>query len=99
MSREVGLSFEGREHSGIEDARNTAKLVVRMFQSGCPLNITATKDENSSTLANTAHRYFDYECKLGDIKFTSGSIPPTKMKSPRKENPSGSISSLTRARG
>ena len=56
--REVGLSFEGREHSGIEDARNTAKLVVRMFQSGCPLSITATKDENSSTLANTAHRCF-----------------------------------------
>jgi len=25
--KEVGLVFEGREHSGIEDARNTARLV------------------------------------------------------------------------
>ena len=26
-SYKVGLVFEGREHSGIEDARNTARLV------------------------------------------------------------------------
>ena len=26
-SHKVGLVFEGREHSGIEDARNTARLV------------------------------------------------------------------------
>merc|ERR550519_3145389 len=32
--RELGLSFEGREHSGIEDARNTARLVWRMVQDG-----------------------------------------------------------------
>jgi len=56
--REVGLEFEGREHSGIEDARNTAKLVWRMVNAGCQLHVTATKDENSSTLANTAHRRY-----------------------------------------
>lgn len=54
--REVGLAFEGREHSGIEDARNTAKLIWKMVQSGCVLNITATRDENSLPGANTAHR-------------------------------------------
>ena len=54
--REVGLAFEGREHSGIEDARNTAKLIWKMVQSGCLLNITATRDENSLPMANTAHR-------------------------------------------
>ena len=27
FARKVGLMFEGREHSGIEDARNTARLV------------------------------------------------------------------------
>ena len=30
--REVGLAFQGREHSGIEDARNTARLVWKMVQ-------------------------------------------------------------------
>merc|ERR1711874_280893 len=35
--RELGLGFEGREHSGIEDARNTARLVWRMVQDGCQL--------------------------------------------------------------
>jgi len=56
--REVGLEFEGREHSGIEDARNTAKLVWRMVNAGCQLHVTAAKDENSSTLAKTAHRRY-----------------------------------------
>lgn len=42
--RELGLSFEGREHSGIEDARNTAKLIWRMVQGGCVLEVTGTVD-------------------------------------------------------
>ena len=84
--REIGLSFEGREHSGIEDARNTAKLVVRMFQSGCPLSITATKDENSSTLANTAHRY--PLCKTQEYNNTpSGYF--RKYSTNKDEEPSG----------
>lgn len=35
--RELGMNFEGREHSGIEDARNTARLVWRMVKDGCLL--------------------------------------------------------------
>ena len=66
--RDVGLEFEGREHSGIEDARNTARLVWRMVQAGCQLSVTATKDENNSTLANTAHRYD--KVGVGLVKFT-----------------------------
>lgn len=38
----VGLQFEGREHSGIVDARNTAKLAERMVLDGCVLKITRT---------------------------------------------------------
>jgi len=56
--REVGLEFEGREHSGIADARNTARLVHCMHRAGCGLAITATRDEDSAALANTAHRNF-----------------------------------------
>ena len=54
--REVGLAFEGREHSGICDARNTAGLVWVMVQAGCQLRITATRDLRNTARANTAHR-------------------------------------------
>jgi len=40
--KEVGLGFEGREHSGVEDARNTARLVWRMVQDGCLLQETGS---------------------------------------------------------
>jgi len=57
--RELGLSFQGREHSGIEDARNTAMLVWRMVEGGCELDVTGTcgavkdltKDPQQSTAA------------------------------------------------
>ena len=54
--KELGLVFEGREHSGIEDARNTARLVWRMVAAGCPLTITTRMDERSKPMAFTAHR-------------------------------------------
>jgi ERI1 exoribonuclease 2 len=40
--KELGLNFEGREHSGIQDARNTAKLVWKMVSGGCKLEVTGT---------------------------------------------------------
>ncbi|XP_019619125.1 PREDICTED: ERI1 exoribonuclease 2-like isoform X1 [Branchiostoma belcheri] len=38
--RDLGIEFEGREHSGIEDARNTAKLAWRMMGDGCVMQVT-----------------------------------------------------------
>lgn len=43
--RDLGLEFEGREHSGIVDARNTARLVFKMVQDGCILKQEETKVE------------------------------------------------------
>ncbi|KAF6025052.1 ERI2 [Bugula neritina] len=37
---EVGLEFEGREHSGIVDSRNTAKLLHKMVSDGCQIGLT-----------------------------------------------------------
>ncbi|XP_066991593.1 ERI1 exoribonuclease 2 isoform X2 [Anabrus simplex] len=37
---EVGLNFEGREHSGLSDAKNTAYLAWQMIQHGAKLRIT-----------------------------------------------------------
>jgi len=50
--RELGLSFEGREHSGIEDARNTARLVWRMVQDGC--QITSPSNTRTTSLPTTS---------------------------------------------
>lgn len=36
----VGLQFEGREHSGIDDARNIARLAFKMVNDGATLSIT-----------------------------------------------------------
>ena len=38
--KEMGMAFEGREHSGLDDAKNTAKLVYKMIQDGCLLGLT-----------------------------------------------------------
>ncbi|XP_071509827.1 ERI1 exoribonuclease 2-like [Diadema antillarum] len=40
--QELGIQFAGRQHSGLDDARNTARLVWRMIQDGCLLSITKT---------------------------------------------------------
>ena len=38
--QEMGLNFEGREHSGVCDAKNTAKLLLKMTDDGCVLGLT-----------------------------------------------------------
>ena len=38
--KELGMSFQGREHSGIDDARNTAFLAQQLVNSGCQMAIT-----------------------------------------------------------
>ncbi|CAE1319983.1 ERI2 [Acanthosepion pharaonis] len=38
--KDLGIVFQGREHSGVDDARNTACLAWRMIQDGCVLKIT-----------------------------------------------------------
>ena len=38
--QDVGLKFDGREHSGLCDARNTANLASAMTADGCTIAIT-----------------------------------------------------------
>lgn len=35
MLSHLEMSFEGREHSGLDDARNLAYIAKRMFEDGC----------------------------------------------------------------
>ncbi|XP_028977896.2 ERI1 exoribonuclease 2 [Esox lucius] len=38
--QDLGIKFSGREHSGLDDARNTAHLAWRMMKDGCVMKIT-----------------------------------------------------------
>ena len=38
--KDAGIVFEGRQHSGIDDAVNTAKLAARMSAVGCKIRQT-----------------------------------------------------------
>ncbi|XP_060606663.1 ERI1 exoribonuclease 2-like [Ruditapes philippinarum] len=40
--QDLGIEFQGREHSGVDDARNTAKLAFRMIKDGCQMKVTKT---------------------------------------------------------
>ena len=39
MLENMGLTFQGHQHSGIDDARNIARIVVRMLEDGADLRI------------------------------------------------------------
>ncbi|XP_067329325.1 ERI1 exoribonuclease 2-like isoform X2 [Anolis sagrei] len=43
--QDVGIIFAGREHSGLDDSRNTAHLAWRMIRDGCVMKITKTLDK------------------------------------------------------
>ncbi|XP_056391714.1 ERI1 exoribonuclease 2 [Hyla sarda] len=43
--QDVGIEFSGREHSGLDDSRNTARLAWRMICDGCVIKITKSLDK------------------------------------------------------
>uniref|UniRef100_A0A3B5A6B1 ERI1 exoribonuclease 2 n=1 Tax=Stegastes partitus TaxID=144197 RepID=A0A3B5A6B1_9TELE len=45
--QDLGIQFAGREHSGLDDARNTAQLAARMMRDGCVMKITRSLERVS----------------------------------------------------
>ncbi|XP_053132355.1 ERI1 exoribonuclease 2 [Hemicordylus capensis] len=43
--QDLGIVFAGREHSGLDDSRNTARLAWRMICDGCLMKITKSLDK------------------------------------------------------
>ncbi|XP_039216555.1 ERI1 exoribonuclease 2 [Crotalus tigris] len=43
--KDVGILFQGREHSGLDDSRNTARLAWKMIRDGCVMKITKSIDK------------------------------------------------------
>ena len=37
MLKQLGMSFEGQEHCGLDDSRNIARIVSQMISDGCCL--------------------------------------------------------------
>ncbi|XP_038843785.1 ERI1 exoribonuclease 2-like [Salvelinus namaycush] len=50
--QDLGIQFSGREHSGLDDARNTAHLAWRMMRDGCVMKITRSLERVSGFLTN-----------------------------------------------
>ncbi|XP_053181982.1 ERI1 exoribonuclease 2 [Scomber japonicus] len=48
--QDLGIQFSGREHSGVDDARNTAQLAARMMRDGCVMKITRSLDRTPPTV-------------------------------------------------
>ncbi|XP_062242898.1 ERI1 exoribonuclease 2 [Platichthys flesus] len=48
--QDLGIQFAGREHSGLDDSRNTAQLAARMMRDGCVMKITRSLERTPSTV-------------------------------------------------
>ncbi|KAJ3313470.1 ERI1 exoribonuclease 2 [Boothiomyces sp. JEL0838] len=49
MLSDLGMQFEGREHSGIDDARNIAKIFIKMAKDGCQMDMTTNLRKHKAT--------------------------------------------------
>ncbi|XP_064009893.1 ERI1 exoribonuclease 2 isoform X2 [Pogoniulus pusillus] len=54
--QDLGMAFAGREHSGLDDSRNTARLAWRLIRDGCVLKVTKSLDKahlKNNTISRT----------------------------------------------
>ncbi|KAD3337818.1 hypothetical protein R6Q59_027407 [Mikania micrantha] len=67
----AGLSWQGRAHCGLDDARNTARLLALMMHRGFKFSIT------SSLMCHpTDHHAFAWKSPPGHIPFLPHHLPP-----------------------
>ncbi|NXI89016.1 ERI2 exoribonuclease, partial [Rhipidura dahli] len=66
--QDLGIAFEGREHSGLDDSRNTARLAWRLICDGCVLKVTKSLDkahQNCNLISRTLTGNFTDKTPLG----------------------------------
>ncbi|XP_038182204.1 ERI1 exoribonuclease 2-like isoform X3 [Arvicola amphibius] len=77
--QEVGIEFSGREHSGLDDSRNTA-LAWKMIRDGCIIKVTRSlnkKQRRSEQLAlNDTSRS---SARNSNLVLVSTTIPPVNV--------------------
>ncbi|NXC36588.1 ERI2 exoribonuclease, partial [Campylorhamphus procurvoides] len=66
--QDLGIAFVGREHSGLDDSRNTARLAWRLICDGCVLKITKSLDKAclQSNISRTLTANFTDKTPLGN---------------------------------
>ncbi|XP_053712565.1 ERI1 exoribonuclease 2 [Synchiropus splendidus] len=95
--QDLGIQFAGREHSGLDDARNTAQLAWRMMRDGCVMKITRTLDRTPPVVrpgnaSNTDTR------KEAPRESTSKPQPPSKRPLKSCHSDPASVTSLVSPR-
>ncbi|NWU27595.1 ERI2 exoribonuclease, partial [Dyaphorophyia castanea] len=66
--QDLGMAFEGREHSGLDDSRNTARLAWRLICDECVLKVTKSLEkahQNSNLISRTLTGNFTDKTPLG----------------------------------
>ncbi|XP_027525601.1 ERI1 exoribonuclease 2 isoform X1 [Corapipo altera] len=66
--QDLGIAFVGREHSGLDDSRNTAHLAWRLICDGCVLKVTKSLDKarlQGNLIARTLAGNFTDKTPLG----------------------------------
>ncbi|NXP24631.1 ERI2 exoribonuclease, partial [Scytalopus superciliaris] len=66
--QDLGIAFVGREHSGLDDSRNTARLAWRLICDGCVLKVTKSLDKarlQSNIISRTLTVSFTDKTLLG----------------------------------
>ncbi|NXU10637.1 ERI2 exoribonuclease, partial [Pardalotus punctatus] len=66
--QDLGIAFEGREHSGLDDSRNTLRLAWRLICDGCVLKVTKSLDkehQKSNLISRTLTVNFTDKTPLG----------------------------------
>ncbi|XP_059181763.1 ERI1 exoribonuclease 2 [Centropristis striata] len=98
--QDLGIQFSGREHSGLDDSRNTAQLAARMMRDGCVMKITKSL-ERVPSVVKPMFGYTTADSKKENSNTnkeenTSTSNKPSSSKIPRKscqiKSSSGNIS-------
>uniref|UniRef100_A0A8D2DUG6 ERI1 exoribonuclease 2 n=1 Tax=Sciurus vulgaris TaxID=55149 RepID=A0A8D2DUG6_SCIVU len=83
--QEVGIEFSGREHSGLDDSRNTALLAWKMIRDGCLMKITRSFNKvltkkNPNILARNLNTNQEEETSACNISLQGPNIHDKELK-------------------
>ncbi|NXA38495.1 ERI2 exoribonuclease, partial [Eudromia elegans] len=88
--QDLGIAFVGREHSGLDDSRNTARLAWRMICDGCVLKVTKSLNKaypKETLISRPLSMNFADKTPLGSNSRPGTSRGTTfNMSSPSEEN-------------
>ncbi|KAM9792352.1 ERI1 exoribonuclease 2 [Neosynchiropus ocellatus] len=95
--QDLGIQFAGREHSGLDDARNTAQLAWRMMRDGCVMKITRSLDRTPPVVRPGNANDKDTR-KQAPREKTSKPQPPSKIPLNSRHSGPPSVTSLVSPR-